>query len=66
MVTSTSSVSKSSASSRTTNKVMGQISDSLWEIIRSKGSTRTEITETVVSHRNNNKSKLASCFPQPS
>ncbi|KAG4141820.1 hypothetical protein ERO13_D06G097500v2 [Gossypium hirsutum] len=48
------------------NKVMGQISDSLWEIIRSKGSTRTGITETVVSHRNNNKSKLASCFPQPS
>nr|KJB52009.1 hypothetical protein B456_008G241900 [Gossypium raimondii] len=49
MVTSTSSVSKSSASSRTTNKVMGQISDSLWEIIRSEGSMRTEITETVQS-----------------
>ncbi|TYG49488.1 hypothetical protein ES288_D10G098300v1, partial [Gossypium darwinii] len=45
------------------NKVMGQISDSLWEIIRSEGSMRTEITETVVSHRNNNESKLASCFP---
>nr|KJB71661.1 hypothetical protein B456_011G136000 [Gossypium raimondii] len=48
------------------NKVIGQISDSLWEIIRSEGSTRTEITKTVVSHRNNNESKLASCFPQPS
>ncbi|TYG36189.1 hypothetical protein ES288_D13G045000v1, partial [Gossypium darwinii] len=40
------------------NKVMGQISDSLWEIIRSEGSTRTEITEIVVSHRNNNESKF--------
>ncbi|KAG4110276.1 hypothetical protein ERO13_D13G039050v2, partial [Gossypium hirsutum] len=47
------------------NKVMGQISDSLWEIIRSEGSTRTEITEIVVSHRNNNESKFASCFLQP-
>nr|KJB78423.1 hypothetical protein B456_013G043900 [Gossypium raimondii] len=37
------------------NKMIGQISDSLWEIIRSEGSTRTEITEIVVSHRNNNK-----------
>lgn len=31
------------------NKVMGQISDSLWEIISSEGSMRTEITETVQS-----------------
>ncbi|KAB2011353.1 hypothetical protein E1A91_D09G013300v1 [Gossypium mustelinum] len=45
------------------NKVMGQISDSLWEIIRSEGSMRTKIIETVVSHRNNNESKLVSCFP---
>ncbi|KAG4128284.1 hypothetical protein ERO13_D09G011700v2 [Gossypium hirsutum] len=41
------------------NKVMGQISDSLWEIIRSEGSMRTKIIETVVSHRNNNESKLS-------
>ncbi|XWS49849.1 hypothetical protein CRYUN_Cryun12cG0038400 [Craigia yunnanensis] len=31
------------------NKVMGQISDSLWEIIRSEGGMRSEITETVQS-----------------
>ncbi|XP_022737627.1 uncharacterized protein LOC111290545 [Durio zibethinus] len=31
------------------NKVMGQISDSLWEIIRSEGGMRSEITETVLS-----------------
>ncbi|TYI61589.1 hypothetical protein E1A91_D10G183000v1 [Gossypium mustelinum] len=36
------------------NKVMGKISDSLWEIIRLEGSTRIEIIETIVSHRNNN------------
>ncbi|KAL1078817.1 hypothetical protein V6Z11_D10G181700, partial [Gossypium hirsutum] len=30
------------------NKVMGKISDSLWEIIRLEGSTRIEIIETVV------------------
>ena len=28
---------------------MGQISDSLWEIIRSEGGMRSEITETVQS-----------------
>ncbi|XVF13245.1 hypothetical protein REPUB_Repub08aG0191900 [Reevesia pubescens] len=31
------------------NKVMGQVSDSLWEIIRSEGGMRSEITETVQS-----------------
>ncbi|KAK6263016.1 hypothetical protein QUC31_008832 [Theobroma cacao] len=31
------------------NKVMGQISDSLWEVIRSEGGMRSEITETVQS-----------------
>ncbi|GMJ00355.1 modifier of snc1 9 [Hibiscus trionum] len=31
------------------NKVMGQISDSLWGIIRSEGGMRSEITETVQS-----------------
>lgn len=31
------------------NKVMGQISDSLWEIIRSEGGMKSEITETVQS-----------------
>ncbi|XP_022719713.1 uncharacterized protein LOC111277553 [Durio zibethinus] len=31
------------------NKVMGQISDSLWEIIRSEGGMRSGITETVQS-----------------
>ncbi|TYH52263.1 hypothetical protein ES332_D09G014500v1 [Gossypium tomentosum] len=45
------------------NKVMGQISDSLWEIIRSEGSMRTKIIETVVSHRNNNESKLSEREP---
>ncbi|XVF52772.1 hypothetical protein PTKIN_Ptkin05aG0045500 [Pterospermum kingtungense] len=35
------------------NKVMGQISDSLWEIIRSEGGMKSEITETVQCMYNN-------------
>ncbi|KAG4141594.1 hypothetical protein ERO13_D06G083833v2 [Gossypium hirsutum] len=50
------------------NMKVRQLSDAIHdevgnkEIIRSEGSMRAEITEAIVSHRNNNESKLASCF----
>ncbi|XP_021901792.1 uncharacterized protein LOC110817517 isoform X1 [Carica papaya] len=49
MATSMDSASNSYGNSRTTDKVLSQISDGLWGIIRSEDGMKSEITETVQS-----------------